>query len=62
MDASRIMHRCKRDVRLKHYLMTIIYVTEEDIPRLHIKNEKWQPPRAIGTIESCLRAFDDNIV
>ena len=37
-------------------------VTDNHMPRVHRKNEKWQPPRATGPIESCLSAFEDNMI
>ena len=42
--------------------MTNISVNDEDEPRLHRNNEKWQITRATGPIEGCLKAFEDKII
>ena len=52
-DKSRMMNRFKRDPKLENYLITSISDSYEDVPRMHRKNEKWKPPRAIVTRESC---------
>ena len=41
--------------------MKNISFTDDHMPRLCRKNDKWQLPRAIGPIEGCLRPFEDKI-
>ena len=41
--------------------MTNIDVNDEDAPRMHKKDEKWQPPRSTGPMEGFLRALKANI-
>ena len=40
-DTSRMIKRFKRYVILKNYIMSNSFVTDEEIPRLRRKNEKW---------------------
>ena len=39
-DTILMMHRFKRDERLKNYLMIKFSATDEDVPRLYRNNEK----------------------
>ena len=55
-----MINRFKRDARLKIYLMSNSSITDEETPRLHRKNEKWQLPRAIRQMDVCLKASEDN--
>ena len=34
---------------------------DDEIARLCRKNEKWQPPKAIGTIEDCFKKFEETM-
>ena len=40
-DTNRMLHRFKKDLRLRNYLMTNIVINDEDVPMLCRKNEKW---------------------
>ena len=40
-DTNRMLHRFKRDVRLRNYLMMNVNIDDEDAPRLCRNNEKW---------------------
>ena len=36
---------------MKDYLRSNSFGDDDKMPRLHRKNEKWQPPKAIGLIK-----------
>ena len=59
---KRMMHRLKRDERSIFFLMQNVSFNDEDVPIFHRKSEKWQPPRDAGPTESCLRAFEDDMI
>ena len=57
----RMIDRFKRDVRLKDYLMSNSFDVDNKIPRLCKKNDKWQPPKAVGLIEDFLKEFETSM-
>ena len=61
INTIRITDRFKRDVRLHDYLISNRFDEDDEIPRLHRRNEKWQTPQAIGPIEDVLKNIETSM-
>ena len=56
-DTIRMIDIFKIGVRLHAYLISIFFDEDDEIPRFHSRNMKWQPPEAIGSIKDFLKNF-----
>ena len=61
-DVSESLARFEEDIRTRYFVRELYGESDDEPPKLYLKNPDWVPPRAIGPLEDVLKAFKNRIL